>query len=164
MRIGLLCLVAIGLSLVACDSRKEAAEARAEINKALEEENKQLDARLLELAIERVELVHGRVARLQAELDVMKGGSIYQIEKAPCESSVYVDGHTAGRVTGCDKHTRYGQTTVDEPYCIFSLPPKNDGTAYTIVVKKSGYKNFQMEVKPQDKHGYVTVDATMQKS
>jgi hypothetical protein len=161
MRFACACVIAVCLALGGCDN---GAKQREEISKALDEENKRLDARLLELAVERIEIVHGHLARLQAELDLMKGGSIYQIEKAPCQSLVFVDGHPAGKVTGCDTHTRYGQTTVDDPYCIFSLPPKNDGDAYSITVKKAGYKDFQLSVKPQEKHGYVRIEAPMQKS
>jgi hypothetical protein len=77
--------------------------------------------------------------RAQAEQDLRIGGSVYEIKKAPCQSTVYADGHFAGTVSGCAKHTRFAQTTVDEPECLLSLAPKKSGGAYTLTVKKSGY-------------------------
>lgn len=155
------CIIAISLFLAGCDNGEKE---RQEIMKSLDDQNKVLDAQILANAMVHIEMVRGAAARAHAELDLMNGGSVYQIKKAQCQSSVFVDGHPAGAVTGCAKHTRYGQTTVDESDFIFSLPPKQDGGAYTITIKKNGYKNFQTDVKPQEKHGYVTLDAVMEKS
>ncbi len=147
-------------ALAGCDN---GAKAREEIHQQLDVANKELDARLLATMLETVELIEGRAARLHAEVDLAEGGSLYEIKNAPCGATVYVDSHRAGTVFGCERSVRFGQTTVSESSYLVSIPPKKNGSSYVLSVKKNGFKAFQQEVKPQEKHGFVEVDATMQK-
>src|SRR5262249_25645624 len=151
-------------SIILAGSTYDHKKAHDESNETLNEAEQQLDAKINQNAVERIRLRRGEAARLHAQIDLDEGGSVFKIKNAPCQSTVYVDGHLAGTVWGCEKTTRYGQTEVSESEFLVSIPPKKDKTPYVLSVKHKGFKTFEQQVlKPDDKRGLVEVDAAMQK-
>jgi hypothetical protein len=154
-----LCSIAFG----GC-SHKEEKNSSEQLKEDIEIYNRRAEAQIVNLVLQRMEITQGHIARLQAELDLTKGGSLFEIKKAPCGAGVFVDGHLAGTVYGCRKSDRFGQTEVSESDFLVSIPPKQDKKPYVLSLKKPGYKTFATEVlKPGDKRGFVELEAPMDK-
>src|SRR5260221_12933308 len=103
------CLLITGCN----DKQEEIAQAQNEQRMRQEDETLMIRRRMIDLVVQRLGMERGVDEEARAKLDLMNGGSVYEIKQAPCQSTVYVDGHFVGPVSGCAKHTRYGQTTVD---------------------------------------------------
>lgn len=155
------------LTLAGCDNTAEQAEQKAKEDasrKVVDDEIRRLEASTLDHVVERMEITQGSIAASQARLDMLRGGAVFEIKNAACGAAVYVDGHPAGTVHGCDKSTRFGQTEVSPSDFILSLAPKKDKQPYKLTIKKKGYKTFEQELMQGEvTKKLIEVDAAMPK-